>query len=749
MTDRVNNSPLENDIRKLLAVSEPQETFRKDLYNQLKRKHTSTRSSRPRGFSLKPAFVALLVAITILIASLFYYGPEVVYATITRLFDYIPGIGLVDQGTSIRVLKEPVSQIQDGITITVYEATLTDETTEIKFGITGVPLSAYSHNKVSTEGCTQQEYILLPDGKQLEMGAPIPADDNEAVLIIPCIFNTLPGKVPTDWEIPLEFIPLPEDVTAYPVEESSPEPQEELTHTPAPDAESKTTNGADTAVKIKKTIQTDEGYILIGSIEVNADQNIWVNMTGIPEIMDVNGNKIPYEYPSDIQLSSIDNNHIPWAVQFDAANVSFPVTLDFHGEGYIRIEPDTPVYLTFDAGDDPQPGQKWDIHKSFSMGDYQFILETIQASNDGYSFTFDTTLNDEEIMSPPSVEIIGYQALGGGGGKYSNSLAFAEIPKGSLELELSGFTVQTQQYFWSTQWKPENLEAHWPTPTPISDGLCINEENYQNIAVLPDSYSGGIIRTEMNPEVNIAATDLKGDNRKVFEAGSNRGSLSPDGRQLAYGNQEGLQLVDLGDGSKTFIPDIGSHELRWSPNGRKIALVNPDGNFGVFIFDLDNRELTQVSNLGYETIAGWSMDGRQLTYSIPGSSQEGFLLRRFDLDSKETMDLFVLEDSSMKSPMPRISPDDQWIAYRSRFHNQVNLISIDGKQSRVVFSLPADQFVITGIQWEINSGWLAISTSDYGSAGSDQLYIMDISSCSSFTFNNYKGELNGIWIDPQ
>ena len=38
----------------------------------------------------------------------------------------------------------------------------------------------------------------------------IPADVNEAVLVIPCLANTLPGKAPENWELPLRFVPAPE-----------------------------------------------------------------------------------------------------------------------------------------------------------------------------------------------------------------------------------------------------------------------------------------------------------------------------------------------------------------------------------------------------------------------------------------------------------------------------------------------------------------------------------------------------------
>ena len=403
MVNSIPTSPLEQEIQQLLAVSEPRESFHEDLYNRLQTQ-ASSQANQPRSLVLKPAFIAILIAILMFAASLFYFGPETVYAAITRLFDYIPGIGLVDQDAQIRVLKEPVSQTRDGITITVNEAFLTEDRTEIHYGVSGVPLSAYPRNEAPHEGCFQPEYLLLPDGRRLKMGEPVPADVNEAILMIPSIFNTLPDTVPTNWEFQLEFIPMPEDATIYPVQESTAMPAE----TSLPNPESRSTqesSGAneqevDAAIHIEKTIQTDTGFILIGSVELNAVQDAWINMQGMPQIIDADNTKIPVTFPYDIQFSNTDNNAIAWAAQFDAANVTFPITLTMYGEKFSRVTTESPVRIPFDAGEFPQPGQEWQIGQEFNIGDYRLRLETIRASDNGYSFTFDTSLNETTIMSP-------------------------------------------------------------------------------------------------------------------------------------------------------------------------------------------------------------------------------------------------------------------------------------------------------------------------------------------------------------
>jgi hypothetical protein len=137
---------------------------------------------------------------------------------------YIPRVGIVDPSGGIRVLAEPVSVSREGITLTVTGATLTADGTHLQYRTFGVPRSAYPQRE-DVSGCYEPEYLRLPDGTKLgterEMG-PVPAEVNEAVFVMPCIAGTLPGTVPEDWELPLRFVPAPEELEVMPVVELSP-----------------------------------------------------------------------------------------------------------------------------------------------------------------------------------------------------------------------------------------------------------------------------------------------------------------------------------------------------------------------------------------------------------------------------------------------------------------------------------------------------------------------------------------------
>ena len=188
---------------------------------QLERKSfTMTLRTRP--------LVAILLALFILLAL-----TGVAYA-IGKSLGYIPGIGLVEQNTPIRVLAEPVSQTRDGVTITVNETVLSSDKTVLVFTVENIPLDKLSHPK-DQSFCPMILDLRLPDGLSVSYTGgqgegnwgsgyryrftfgPVPADVNEATLLIPCIQDVLPGALPENWELPLQFVPAPDSMAALPV----------------------------------------------------------------------------------------------------------------------------------------------------------------------------------------------------------------------------------------------------------------------------------------------------------------------------------------------------------------------------------------------------------------------------------------------------------------------------------------------------------------------------------------------------
>jgi len=95
-------------------------------------------------------------------------------------------------------------------------------------------------------------------------------------------------------------------------------------------------------------------------------------------------------------------------------------------------------------------------------------------------------------------------------------------------------------------------------------------------------------------------------------------SLSPDGRQAAFGLSNAVWVVDLeGGDARAITPPIGyAWAVAWSPTGEwltytrfhghttAVALVRPDGT--------DDHEITAAVETDEANAAVWSRDGKYL-----------------------------------------------------------------------------------------------------------------------------------------
>ena len=131
------NPQFEENIRLAFDTPAVRPEFVDNLHREIMlRAEAKTRATRPAR-RLRPAWSVTLAILTLLMAVVLIVGPQRVYAAVVRLFGYIPGVGIVDESSPIRVLAEPVSVTRDGITITVTSATLTGDKAYIDYRIFG------------------------------------------------------------------------------------------------------------------------------------------------------------------------------------------------------------------------------------------------------------------------------------------------------------------------------------------------------------------------------------------------------------------------------------------------------------------------------------------------------------------------------------------------------------------------------------------------------------------------------------
>ena len=100
----------------------------------------------------------------------------------------------------------------------------------------------------------------------------------------------------------------------------------------------------------------------------------------------------------------------------------------------------------------------------------------------------------------------------------------------------------------------------------------------------------------------------------------------PDGKQLVASGIEaghGVRdyLIDLSNGNAKPITPEGTAGVRLSPDGRNVAVIGPDGKWG--IWPLDGSGLRPVPGLDSKYyVSDWSPDGTSL-YALSSQSREG------------------------------------------------------------------------------------------------------------------------------
>ena len=749
MNEKYSTPQFEESIRKSFGVPEIRSIFVDEVYSNLMQQ-AATKSKKPHPFlGLRPAWTVTFAILALMIIGTLVIGPQRVYAAVLQLFGYIPGVGIVDQNSPIRLLAEPVSITRDGITVSVNQVVLTGTETRLDFGVSGVPLSAYPKAE-SVSGCVEREYLRLPDGTRIDINAPIPTNVNEATFVLPCIFNTLPGTVPIDWELPIHFVATSSDLTILPVLDVTPSvsPTDQKLGL---DIETNPTTASNEStqvnVSIEKVIETEDGYILLGSVRTNIPAGSWLQITGPATIKDANGKNVSYTFPNDVQPlddASLGQGGYSWVMQIKGAGVKFPLTIRFSGVIISQVDPQASAKTTIDVGTNPQPEQIWEVNQDVQLAGNTIRLVSVTAQSDGYSFRIDPGKN----MSEVSVQIEGYQANGSGGGGgttngkvFTTSHIYSNLPKGELTILFSNPRSASPTKTWQVEWQPETIRQFPLIAEPST--TCLNADTIQNINPLPSGFNGKVVLTQLNPQLQIVLAGMDGSLQQVLAAGSGRAALTQDSTRLAYTTEDGIKIQDLASGEFTVIAGVFGRDLHWSQDGSQIAYVNSGDLYGMFLINSDGKNPKQLSNLGYESIAGWSPDGSHLYYAIPGSSGDGFLLRSVDVSTGNSQDLFVIENSSRKAPMPAVSPDGKWIAYRASDNSSLFIKGMDGSPARLLLDDPAN--AINGIAWDKESLLLGVSliTPEYPDG---EIILIAPDTCETYRLPGLSGELNGILI---
>jgi hypothetical protein len=438
-------------------------------------KESNKMNRKPFRFSPRLVWgVALLILASLLVLA--FSSPNVVTA-LRRLLGYVPGVGVVEQSPSLRMLAEPVTVTRESVTLTIDQAVLTNEKTVVVYSYV-TPLYD-SDDGFFMDGPFGSPALVLPDGTRLEIKtgrqvstmdcsecgdirytmefAPIPADVNEATLEIPSLVGIYNSLTPLDWVIDLKFAPA-DPSTIIPVIEYQP------TVTPVSATSGPTTqipeNYGATLV-LDKSATLPDGYILYGNITwtdpIIPPYGLNATLAGIK---DANGTDIPFEYADEEAYPKQGELRGYWAYKIPQMNFSAPLTLSFAVNAWVTLM-DSPSF-TFDPGPNPQLGQKWEINQDVVvMDEVVHVLSVEQAGIEEGFFMF-TMQSDSNIVGASIIDLQ-HPPMGGGGGgggvpvvKLPFFVGFGyqvPVPTGSLTMTFQSVNVLLPGD-WSVTWSP-------------------------------------------------------------------------------------------------------------------------------------------------------------------------------------------------------------------------------------------------------------------------------------------------------
>ena len=446
--------------------------------------------------------LAVLIALFVLLAL-----SGVAYAVGTML-GYVPGFGVVDENASLRVLSRPVSQTRDGITWTVKEAILGPNKTVVVYSLEGIQQDMLPHDE-EISGCMDMPEIYLPNGDILRVTGgeggyretrweygPIPAGVNDVVFSMLCVADTLPGKAPTNWELPLHFIPTSEEKNIMPILEVSPFPTTIETETIS------AVSLYGISMKLDKFIPLPDGYYLIGHTEWTDDRILDVFPSGWGmKAFDDSGRELPLEPALSgedrVVYEALERNQ--WVYRLYGRNFNGKVTLRIESMSVVFRDP-IRLILNSPSNEfnfsDTQLGQSWDMNAMpFDIPGISANIVHMEYTQIGEGRGFDLT-----IYSDPSLDNIyfGFES----GLDTSGLSRISGSSGGSSRDETTGtlhviVTTNAKMIFplvlradgagingsWDASWVPAETDSY-ATPTYLPNA-CVTLEKWKNTVKNP------------------------------------------------------------------------------------------------------------------------------------------------------------------------------------------------------------------------------------------------------------------------
>jgi len=354
----------------------------------------------------RPALAILLVLLSLALLT------GVAYA-IGRSLGYIPGVGIVEQGSGIYILAEPVSVKRDGITVKVNHVVVDSTRTFVDYQVDGIPPVASGFPI-----CTDPPALQLPDGSTLGFTSggeggmesvsgkpmsfetsytfpPLPAQTQKVMFLSPC---QMPAIKLVLVPAPVNFVTPAAEIGAT-FEASGPKFASTPTLTPIFQGEATTPepypysfpatptsvpNGS--GLYLDKVIEMENSYILTGNFTDAGDLPgaLEIGSTSAseyrPHIEEARGKPVQFTVRTDIQPEVNWGGVYNWAYEIPKpVNGPLKITLD-----HVNIQKSDTTQFQFDTGPNPQVGQKWQLNLPLKLGGYDYVIDWVEMLKKGY-----------------------------------------------------------------------------------------------------------------------------------------------------------------------------------------------------------------------------------------------------------------------------------------------------------------------------------------------------------------------------
>ena len=418
---------LEEKLKRISRAVKPDAAFSERLWNEIE--NSNQKEKRPNFITLlvkRPAlsFASMLLAGLLLFTAI---QPQTVMAAFRELFDYLPGIGFIEDADSAKSIAAPIELSEGGLTIVVDQAVADTNKTIISYELTadasieaGFNECFYSTNRLKLSNgrdflpigggvsghSAQVEFMALPEG-ELSPTLYIERDDDEYSknCMAP---KSLSVELPFTDSISAEALAEVFEADQIRVAEEGPEAM------PAETEGNETQNIFGIDLVVDRLADLDNGHTIYGHVEWTNAEIMGIYLDEV-SITDAAGKDIPGKYT--------DGGNSDSDFSFEIVGDDWVSPLMITAEKvFIHYQPETVPAFVVDSSKLEEVGQSLAIDKTFDVSGKSFTIESVEKIEDENS---DKTLLAFDVKIDPSIHSINIGLDHDGNGNfpgYSNSV---------------------------------------------------------------------------------------------------------------------------------------------------------------------------------------------------------------------------------------------------------------------------------------------------------------------------------------